>query len=42
MKTVFNGGGCGGGAFNGGGSVRDELRIGDAKANMAIDTSGGG
>jgi len=30
------------GAFNGGGSVRDGLRIGDAEANMAIDTSGGG
>ncbi len=34
----------GGGAFNGGGSVCDGLRIGDVEANMAIDTKvvGGG
>ena len=44
MKTVFNGGG--GGEFNGGGSVRRQrrwgLRIGDDKAMMEIDISGGG
>jgi hypothetical protein len=44
MKTVFNGGG--GGAFNCGGSVRRqlwwELWIGNDKATMEIDISGGG
>ena len=44
MKTVFNGGG--GGAFNGGGSVQRQrrwgLQIGDDKATMEIDISGGG
>jgi len=44
MKTVFNGGG--GGEFNGGGNVRRQrrwgLRIGDDKAMMEIDISGGG
>ena len=41
---MFNGGG--GGAFNGGGSVQRQrrwgLQIGDDKATMEIDISGGG
>ncbi len=44
MKTAFNGG-KGGGAFNGGDSVRRQqrwgLRIGNDKATMEIDISGG-
>jgi hypothetical protein len=44
MKTAFNGGGGGGrsmaaAAFDCG---CDGMRIGDVKANMVIDTSGGG